>query len=80
MRLSSCRHNDLAYQIRVLYKNQFSQFDLTKNGSARPPEDLWQTDIPRLRAGKLGGQVHMYMYTCRYILCTHTHTHHYFHY
>ena len=54
------RHNDLAYQIRVHFQNQFSEFDLFENGSAFPPEKVgysWQTDIPRLKAGKVGAQV-----------------------
>ena len=35
--------------------NQLDKVDLSKNGSGTEP--TWQTDIPRLRAGKVGGQV-----------------------
>ncbi len=62
---SSCRHNDLAYQIRVYFQNQLDNVDLTKNGSGADPKiygDEWQTDIPRLRAGKVGGQVSWYLF------------------
>ncbi len=40
--------------------NQLDGVDLTKNGSGADPDVYgheWQTDIPRLRAGKVGGQV-----------------------
>ena len=53
----TCRHNDLPDEIRINFKNQFNQFDLRKNGSSLPPDDSWHTDIPRLKAGKVGGQV-----------------------
>lgn len=47
-------HNDIAEQVRDLYGNDWSKVDL--NGL--PPEMLSKvhTDIPTLRAGKLGGQ------------------------
>jgi membrane dipeptidase len=47
-------HNDTPEQLRELFGNDFSKFDLTK----LPPEVLAKThtDIPTLRAGKLGGQ------------------------
>ena len=51
------RHNDLPFLIRVYYENQFDKLDLTVNSSAHPPGPSWHTDIPRLRAGKVGGQV-----------------------
>ena len=54
------RHNDLPGQIRWNFDNQVDQVDLTKNRSALPPGEIgsgWHTDIPRLRAGKVGGQV-----------------------
>lgn len=53
-------HNDLPYQIRWNFENQLDEVDLTRNGSALPPGEVgseWHTDIPRLRAGKVGGQV-----------------------
>ena len=54
------RHNDLPGQIRWNFQNQLDQVDLTRNGSALPPGEIvsqWHTDIPRLKAGKVGGQV-----------------------
>ena len=51
------RHNDLPDMIRVYYENQFGKLNLSVNGSAHPPGPSWHTDIPRLRAGKVGGQV-----------------------
>jgi membrane dipeptidase len=47
-------HNDTPEQIRDLFKNDFSRFDL----NTLPPEILAKThtDIPRLRLGKVGGQ------------------------
>ena len=48
-------HNDLPNAIRSYYMNQLDKVDLSKNGSGMEP--YWQTDIPRLRAGKVGGQV-----------------------
>ena len=50
------RHNDLAYELRANFKNQLSEIDLLKNTSGQYGVS-WQTDIPRLRAGHLGGQV-----------------------
>ena len=57
MYMHAYRHNDLPSLIRQYYKNQFNRFNLTVNGSANPPGPSWHTDIPRLRAGKVGGQV-----------------------
>lgn len=47
-------HNDTAEQIRELFSNDFSKFDLAN----LPPEVLAKThtDIPSLRAGHVGGQ------------------------
>jgi membrane dipeptidase len=47
-------HNDTPEQIRSLFQNDFSKFDLNK----LPPEVLAKThtDIPTLRAGHVGGQ------------------------
>lgn len=50
------RHNDLAYELRDVFKNQLGDIDLLKNTSGQYGA-AWQTDIPRLRAGHLGGQV-----------------------
>ena len=57
MSMHTHRHNDLPFVIRLYYENQFNELNLTVNGSAHPPGPSWQTDIPRLRAGKVGGQV-----------------------
>lgn len=51
-----CRHNDLAYELRDDFKNQLGQIDLLQNTSGQYGA-AWQTDIPRLRAGHVGGQV-----------------------
>ena len=47
-------HNDTPEQLRDLFGNDFSKFDL----NALPPEVVAKThtDIPKLRAGKVGGQ------------------------
>jgi membrane dipeptidase len=47
-------HNDTPEQLRTLFKNDFTKFDLR----ALPAEVLakTQTDIPKLRAGRVGGQ------------------------
>lgn len=54
-----CSHNDLAYAIRAYFENQLDQVDLTVNSSGMYGAD-WQTDIPRLRAGKIGAQVSIF--------------------
>ena len=62
------RHNDLPYQIRDIFDNQFDEFNLSKNGSTLPPEKVgneWHTDIPRLRAGKVGAQVAKTAWDCK---------------
>ncbi|CAI8014227.1 Dipeptidase 1 [Geodia barretti] len=48
-------HNDLAYELRANFKNQLGDIDLLKNTSGQYGV-AWQTDIPRLRAGHVGGQ------------------------
>ena len=48
-------HNDLAYEIRSHFLNQLDQVDL--NTSTDVYGNQWQTDIPRLRAGRVGAQV-----------------------
>ena len=49
-------HNDLADQLRTVFRNQLDKIDLTKNTSGQYGV-LWQTDIPRLQAGQVGAQV-----------------------
>ncbi len=64
------RHNDLAWQYRVYFMNQLDKVDLTQNTSGADPKiygNEWQTDIPRLRAGKVGGQVWA-TYYCQHVL------------
>lgn len=46
-------HNDLADQIHDLFGGDLSRVDLTRPGGAPPP---LQTDIPRLRSGRVGAQ------------------------
>ena len=48
-------HNDLAYEIRSRFLNQLDQVDL--NTSTDVYGNQWQTDIPWLRAGRVGAQV-----------------------
>ena len=53
-------HNDLAEQLREVFMNQVQTVDLTKNYSGADPKiygPSWHTDIPRLKAGGVGGQV-----------------------
>ncbi len=47
-------HNDTPEQLRALFGNDFTKFDL----NALPPEIVAKThtDIPKLRSGKVGGQ------------------------
>lgn len=59
------RHNDLAYELRDIFKNQLGEIDLNKNTSGQYGA-AWQTDIPRLRAGHLGGQVSADLYSGHY--------------
>ena len=63
--LCGFRHNDLAWRYRYYAKNQvYGQHDLRTNLT-----EVWtnkdepsHTDIPRLRKGKVGGQVLIYFY------------------
>ncbi|WP_375291572.1 dipeptidase [Qipengyuania sp.] len=52
-------HNDVPEQLRDRYRNVIAEFDF--NDSSKVPSNGWaeggmHTDIPRLRAGKVGGQ------------------------
>jgi membrane dipeptidase len=52
-------HNDLPWEIRVRFKGRLAAIDLTSDTSkiAPPPDQAaLMTDIPRLRAGLVGGQ------------------------
>ncbi len=52
-------HNDLPWEIRTRFKQDLGQIDLSADTSALPhgPDDApLMTDIPRLRAGLVGGQ------------------------
>jgi membrane dipeptidase len=52
-------HNDLPWEIRERYKSQFTQLDLRSDTShlkLEPGQAALMTDIPRLRAGMVGGQ------------------------
>jgi membrane dipeptidase len=52
-------HNDLPSEIRDRFKNKLTAIDLTRDTSKLPiPPDgaALMTDIPRLRAGRVGGQ------------------------
>jgi membrane dipeptidase len=52
-------HNDLPWEIRDRFKSQLAALDLQKNTSQiAPPEGAapLMTDIPRLRAGRVGAQ------------------------
>jgi membrane dipeptidase len=52
-------HNDLPWEIRERFKGRLSAFDLNSDTSklpAPPGEAALMTDIPRLRAGMVGGQ------------------------
>ncbi len=52
-------HNDLPWEIRERFKSQLTSFDLKSDTSKlTPPPDSapLMTDIPRLRAGGVGGQ------------------------
>ena len=70
IKLCTHSHNDLAWQFRVHFENQLDRVDLHKNTSGADPNiygNMWQTDIPRLRAGKVGGQVR---HPCKFILAS----------
>ena len=52
-------HNDLPWEIRERFKGRLSAIDLSSDTSKLPlrPDDApLMTDIPRLRAGMVGGQ------------------------
>ena len=52
-------HNDLPWQLRDLYRNDLSTLDFAKDTSKLPvPEGgtALMTDVPRLRAGRVGAQ------------------------
>jgi membrane dipeptidase len=55
-------HNDLPWELRDRFDGDFSKIDLTSNTSKLPPpvkepdQPAMMTDIPRLRAGHVGGQ------------------------
>ncbi|MDP3368482.1 MAG: dipeptidase [Brevundimonas sp.] len=46
-------HNDLADQVHELFGGDLAQVDLTRAAASSPP---LQTDIPRLRSGRVGAQ------------------------
>jgi membrane dipeptidase len=52
-------HNDLAINIYTLENNQLKNFDLESNLKENPKWNIPKsyTDLPRLRSGKVGGQV-----------------------
>jgi membrane dipeptidase len=51
-------HNDLPWEIRTRFASKLSAIDLARDTSALPHADgpALMTDIPRLRAGHVGGQ------------------------
>jgi membrane dipeptidase len=52
-------HNDLPWEIRDRFKNKLSGLDLKQDTSKIPPPEgavALMTDIPRMRAGHMGGQ------------------------
>ena len=50
-------HNDLAAIYRLYGRNQVNSVDLRKRRRSSWNRTMDQTDIPRLREGKIGGQV-----------------------
>jgi len=52
-------HNDLPYQFNIQLQNQIYDIDLTQ------PQPRFDTDIPRLRAGQVGGQFWSVYVGCR---------------
>ena len=54
------RHNDFPLTIRKIYKNDLTNLDFDSNLTQNPLfEDyaMCHTDLPKLRKGKVGGQV-----------------------
>ena len=54
------RHNDFAFGIRQLLQNNITALDFNSNLSAAEPWASYphdHTDLPRLREGRVGGQV-----------------------
>lgn len=54
---SSCRHNDLPFAIRDRFQNHLDEFNLIST-----TDFGWDTDITRLREGKVGAQVEKQTY------------------
>ncbi len=54
------RHNDLPWSLREHVKNDLRKFDFTANLTQVEPwksDPYSHTDLPRIREGRLGGQV-----------------------
>src|SRR5438309_1945727 len=52
-------HNDLPWEIRTRFAGKLESFDLKSDTSRLPSpegEPALMTDIPRMRAGRMGGQ------------------------
>src|SRR5580658_1772752 len=52
-------HNDLAWELRVRFKSDLGKIDLSSDTSRLPAFEAGpalMTDIPRMRAGHVGGQ------------------------
>lgn len=52
-------HNDVPYQLRIRYENQIDAFDFTDTtgtGENHPQGRVMQTDLNRLREGRVGAQ------------------------
>ena len=57
---SSFRHNDFVMGLRDLFQNDLTNFNFNQNLSEIEPWTSYyadHTDLVRLRAGKVGGQV-----------------------
>ncbi|XP_067005181.2 dipeptidase 1 [Anabrus simplex] len=60
-------HNDFPYNLRSLEQNKLANFDFTKNLTT---DEKWNcnscfTDLPRLRAGRVGGQFWVAYVDCK---------------
>lgn len=64
MRIELYRHNDLPWQMYKNEQNVLANIDLYTDMRLRWP--ISHTDIPRLRTGKVGGQVSKQLF---FILC-----------